>query len=124
MKGEMMDRYTNSYFDNEEEILLEREGDRLSSLSDPIEEVKVIPGGGRPLGQPRSELEVEGKSDPADETLAFILDTAEEQIRMGRDLIVKGLKMFSVVETPQHPNLPTLIGQQIEQVIEYRRIKR
>ncbi len=44
-------------------------------------------------------------------------------MREGRALIAEGMEMFAVVETPQHPNLATLIGQQIEQVVEYRRLK-
>lgn len=37
-------------------------------------------------------------------------------------VIPQGLTMDQVMQ-PQHPNLPVLLGQQIEQVLEHRRLK-
>jgi hypothetical protein len=47
----------------------------------------------------------------------------EEGLRSARDLIADALEGLSNYVTPQHRNLDTLIGQTIEQVIEFKRVK-
>lgn len=52
-----------------------------------------------------------------------ILDEAEEKFTEARDLWAEGEDVFAVVQEPQHRNLQTLMGQVIEQLVEYRRTK-
>jgi hypothetical protein len=47
----------------------------------------------------------------------------EEALRQARDLIADALEGLSNYALPQHRNLDILVGQQIEQVIEFRRVK-
>lgn len=53
------------------------------------------------------------------------LDLAEfeELLRQARDLCEEVIIGFGMYTTPQHRNLPTIIGQQIEQIIEFKRVK-
>jgi hypothetical protein len=60
----------------------------------------------------------------AQQRLDEILTNAEDELREARDLVVSALEDFGLVAQPQHPNLPTLIGQQLEQVIEHRNLRR
>jgi hypothetical protein len=53
-----------------------------------------------------------------------ILDDVEAELREARDLTERALEDLALVVQPQHPNLPTLLGQQLEQAIELRRLKR
>lgn len=73
-----------------------------------------------PRGAPLPELEP--PTSRAAERRAAILDDAEAELRRARDLIVTALEDLALLATPQHPQLPTLLGQQLEQVIELRRL--
>jgi hypothetical protein len=51
------------------------------------------------------------------------LDEIEASLRQARDLIDDALEGFGMYADVQHRNLGVLVSQQIEQVIEFRRIK-
>lgn len=51
-----------------------------------------------------------------DEDLAIF----EEQLRKAREMIEEVIVGFAMYAPPQHQKLPTLIDQQIEQIIQYR----
>jgi hypothetical protein len=53
-----------------------------------------------------------------------ILNSAEDAFRTARSSLAEGIEMFTLLTTPQHTQIETLIGQLIEQVIEFRRIHR
>jgi hypothetical protein len=65
------------------------------------------------------------KLSRAQQRLDDILTDVENELREARDLTARALEDFILIEPkPQHPNLPTLIGQQLEQVIELRTLRR
>jgi hypothetical protein len=65
------------------------------------------------------------KLSRAQQRLDDILTDVENELREARDLTARALEDFILIEPkPQHPNLPTLIGQQLEQVIELRSLRR
>lgn len=51
------------------------------------------------------------------------LQEVEEALRLARELVDDALEGFGMYTQPQHPHLSTLIGQLIEQVIEFRRVQ-
>jgi hypothetical protein len=59
----------------------------------------------------------------AEEVLAENLDASEQCLRTALDEVVEGLEILGLFTTPKHRNLPTLLAQQIEEVVEYRRAK-
>lgn len=69
---------------------------------------------------PVRERRDEPRQSRAQQRLDQILTDAESELREARDLIVTALEDLSLILQPQHPNLPTLLGQQIEQVIQFR----
>lgn len=62
----------------------------------------------------------EPRQSRAQSRLDGILSDCEGELREARDLVVTALEDLALVMQPQHPNLPTLLGQQIEQVIQFR----
>lgn len=51
------------------------------------------------------------------------LNEIEGLLLQARSIIEEVLIGFGMYETPKHKDLPTLIDQQIAQVVEYRRMK-
>ena len=78
-------------------------------------DVRVVP-----RGAPLPDLTPERSR--AQQRMTAILDDAEEELRLARDKVVTALEDLALVAQPQHPNLPVLLGQQLEQVIELRRL--
>lgn len=61
---------------------------------------------------------------PAQKLQDQLLDTATDSFTDALDLIETGLEALVVLGiVPQHKNLPTLVGQQIAQVAEIRRVR-
>lgn len=80
------------------------------------ENVKVIRGEPGQALVPRQRSKAQQRRDD-------ILDDAEAQLRGSRDLLVEAMEGIELLMLPQHRNIDTLIGQLIEQVIEFRRTK-
>lgn len=89
----------------------------------PLPAEQPVDDGAR-LRQRRRPVEPTPKLTRAQQRLDEILTNSEDELRHARDLIVSALEDFALVAQPQHPNLPTLVGQQIEQVIEHRTLRR
>ena len=64
------------------------------------------------------------KLSRAQQRLDDILTDCENELREARDLTARALEDLTLIVQPQHPNLPTLIGQQLEQVMELRALRR
>lgn len=73
-----------------------------------------------PAAQPveRSKPDESPKSR-AQQRLDAILREAEDDLREARDLIIPALEDLSLIMSVQHPNLAVLLGQQIEQIIQF-----
>ncbi len=91
-------------------------------MSEDVEYVRPSGGGFRTPARElrRREEEPTPRLSRAQQRLDDILKNGEDELRDARDLIVSALEDLSLVLQPQHPNLPTLVGQQIEQVIQFR----
>jgi hypothetical protein len=87
-------------------------------------DVKVRGGRGsfrRPASTPGERARAdESPKSRAQARLDEILNDSEKELQEARDLVVSALEDLALVLQPQHPNLPTLLGQQIEQVIQFR----
>jgi hypothetical protein len=81
--------------------------------------VRVVDPNGTPVPLARSTT----RTSHADRILAENLDAAEHCFRDALVLVVEGLDILGLFTLPQHRNLPTLLTQQIEQVVEYRRVR-
>lgn len=88
--------------------------------------VRVLEADELPLNQDDgARLPQQPRLSRAQQRLDDILTDVENELREARDLTARALEDFVLIEPkPQHPNLPTLIGQQLEQVIELRGLRR
>lgn len=85
--------------------------------ADDIEDVRVVPAGAR-VSIP-DEPERSHWQKRRDDDLAEI----EAKYQQARDLIADATEGLTNYTTPQHRNLELLVNQQIEQVIEFRRVR-
>lgn len=94
-------------------------------MFDDIEDVKVIHRGDPKFidQQTDEQAETSAPRSRAQEIRDGILDDVEHMLREARDLIDEALEQFTLLAEPQHKNLGMLVGQQIEQVIEFRRVR-
>ena len=51
-----------------------------------------------------------------------ILEDVEARLRSSRDDLAYAVENMRIIMTPQHQNIELLIGQLIEQTIEYKRM--
>ena len=87
-------------------------------MTNEIKDVRVFyPNPDGPQAAPTAERSHWQKR--RDEDLAQV----EEGLRTARDLVADALEGLSNYVLPQHRNLDTLIGQMIEQCIEFRRVR-
>jgi len=86
------------------------------NIGDPVDEVRII----RTTQAAPANV---GERSRAQTIRDTILTEAENLLRDARDKTEEALDQFSLLAVPQHSKLPVLLGQQIEQVIEHRRLR-
>lgn len=88
----------------------------------PGDDVKVIHRGD-PKFVDAEITEPAPRRSKAQQIQTDILTDAEHLLRDARDMVDEALELFGLLSPPQHPNISTLLGQLIEQVIEFKRVK-